>query len=110
MNDPRPAPVTVRIAGEEHVIRSSADPEHTRRCVRVLDERIARIRERGGPAETGRAAVLAALSLTDELLRLEEAHSRLQAEMTIRADALTRRVDVVLGGQAPESVPESDAG
>ena len=34
--------VTVRIAGEEHTIRSNADPEYTKQCARYVDERIVR--------------------------------------------------------------------
>ena len=36
--------VTVRIAGDEHILRSTAEPEYTRRCAEFLDERVAEIR------------------------------------------------------------------
>ena len=85
--------VTVRIAGEEHVIRANVEPEHTRRCARFVDQRIAEIRERAGHVEGHRAAILAALSVTDELLRVREELERLQAEVGERAAALARRLE-----------------
>ena len=93
--------VAVRIAGEEHVIRSTADPEHTRRCARLLDERIAEIRALAGPMEPQRIAILAGLSLADELLSLEAEHARTRTEIAARADALVGRVEQLLAGDQP---------
>jgi cell division protein ZapA (FtsZ GTPase activity inhibitor) len=64
--------VTVRIAGEEHTIRANAEPEYTRSCARYVDERIAEIRSKGSLIETHKAAILAALSISDELLQARE--------------------------------------
>jgi cell division protein ZapA len=95
VNQPRNA-VTVRIAGEEHVIRANAEPEYTRRCARVVDERITEIRSRSGPLEGYRAAILAALSLSDELFQAQEELGRLQQEVSGRGEALIRRIDATL--------------
>jgi cell division protein ZapA (FtsZ GTPase activity inhibitor) len=93
--------VSVRIAGEEHVIRSSADPEHTRRCARLVDERIAQIRGHvGGALEGQRVAILAGLSLADELVQLREQHARMEEELAARARALVERVESSLAGDA----------
>jgi len=89
--------VTVRIAGEEHTIRANAEPDYTRRCAQIVDERIRRIREQSGLLESHRAAILAALSLTDELL---QARSELEAdrrETASRAENLARRLEDALG-------------
>jgi cell division protein ZapA len=91
-NDARNA-VTVRIAGEEHVIRANAEPEYTRRCARLVDERIAEIRSRSGLIEGHRAAILAALSLSDELFQMQEELMRLRDEVVAKADDLARRLD-----------------
>jgi cell division protein ZapA len=96
--------VTVRIAGEEHVIRSDAEPEYTRRCARFVEERVAQIRERAGAIEGHRAAILAALSITDELFQLQEAHARLEADVATRAATLVRRIESALSG-AQADVP-----
>ena len=48
--------VTVRIAGEEHTIRANVEPDYTRRCAQLVDERIREIRSRSGLLETHKAA------------------------------------------------------
>ena len=69
MNDQdRKVSVAVRIAGEEHTIRANAEPDYTRSCARYVDERISDIRGKGMVIETHKAAILAALSITDERL------------------------------------------
>jgi cell division protein ZapA len=95
--------VTVRIAGEEHAIRANAEPEYTRRCARLVDERIADIRSRSGPIEGHRAAILAALSLSDELFQTQEELARLQREVTTRGDALVRRIESALTATPSEA-------
>ncbi len=89
----RPSVVTVRIAGEEHNLRTAADPEYTRECARFLDERIREIRESVGVVELHRATILAALSLTDRLLRTERELERLRREVASRATNLARRIE-----------------
>lgn len=93
--------VRVRIAGEEHAIRSAADPEHTRRCAALVDERIRDIQERSGLLEGHRAAILAALSIADQYLRAADDLKGTEEEMTARVEALVRRVDAGLTGRSP---------
>ena len=45
---PEKASVTVRIAGEEHTIRANAEPEYTKRCAKMVDDRIHGIRVQAG--------------------------------------------------------------
>jgi cell division protein ZapA (FtsZ GTPase activity inhibitor) len=85
--------VTVRIAGEEHHLRSAADPDYTRRCATFLDERIQEIRERSGLVEGHRAVILAALALTDQYLQTREELDRLQREVRSRSTNLVRRIE-----------------
>jgi cell division protein ZapA len=85
--------VTVRIAGEEHAIRSAAEPDYTRRCARFVDDRIAEIRSRAGLVEGHRSAILAALSITDELFQAQAELERLQKEVASRATNLVRRIE-----------------
>ncbi len=90
--------VTVRIAGEEHALRANADPEHTRACARFVDARIQEIREKSGLVETHRAAILAALSISDQFLRTREDLERLRREAAERDDALAQQVEQLLTG------------
>ena len=90
------ASVTVRIAGEEHTIRSNAEPEYTRRCAELVDERIREIRAKSGLIEGHKAAILAALSIADELFQSEEAAETGRLEVASRASNLTRRLEAEL--------------
>ncbi len=92
------ASVTVRIAGEEHTIRSNAEPEYTRRCASLVDERIQEIRAKSGLIEGHKAAILAALSIADELFQSEEAVETVRREVASRAANLTRRLESELAG------------
>lgn len=85
--------VTVRIAGEEHTIRANAEADYTRRCAKVVDERIRRIKEQSGLLETHRTAILAALSLTDELLQARAEAARERQELSDRIEAISRRLE-----------------
>lgn len=89
--------VTVRIAGEEHVLRSSADPEYTRACAAYLDERIREIRELSGLVEGHRAVILAALAMTDRYFQARDEGERLRREVASRATNLARRIEEELG-------------
>jgi cell division protein ZapA len=73
--------VRVRIVGEEYTLRTDASPDHTRAVAEHVDRTIRAILA-GGPAiETHKAAVLAALQITDELLRERGAADALAADI-----------------------------
>lgn len=92
--------VTVRIAGEEHTIRSEAEPEHTRACAEFVDAAIAEVRRSVSLIETHKAAILAALSITDQLLRARQELERGSDEMAGRLEALARRLEEAVSGPA----------
>ena len=96
MNEQNRSSVTVRIAGEEHTLRSNAPPEHTRRCAKLVSDRIEEIRSRAALLEPHRAAILAALSIADELYRAIEQSESDGAELMLSLDALTSRVEDAL--------------
>ena len=85
--------VTVRIAGEEHTIRASAEPEYTRRCAKLVDDRIHEIRMAAGLIEGHKAAILAALSIADECFQAQEDLERSRAELAQRVQALAERIE-----------------
>ena len=84
--------VTVRIAGEEHLIRASAPPDYTRACAKLVDDRIVEIRSKAGLLEVHKAAILAALSLADELYQAREEVARLRSSVDERSRALAERL------------------
>ncbi|MGD8319446.1 MAG: cell division protein ZapA [Gemmatimonadota bacterium] len=87
------AAVTVRIAGEEHTIRANAEPEYTKKCARLVDERIQSIRSKSGLIEGHKAAILAALSIADEYFQALEESDRIRRESVSRASNLRARME-----------------
>lgn len=94
---PRRAPVrhtvSVEIGGERHVLRSDVSPEYTRTVAQHVDDTLHAL-----PAyhtlEPFRAAILAALSITDELFGARAEVERLRAEI----EAKTAELAAVLEG------------
>jgi cell division protein ZapA len=59
----------VSIVGEEYTVRSDATPEHTKAVAAYLDREIRKVLGANSLMETHKAAILAAMSITDELFR-----------------------------------------
>ncbi len=85
--------VTVRIAGEEHTIRSSAEPEYTKRCARYVDQRIHDIKKQVGLLEGHKAAILAALSITDEFFQAKDDLEQSGVDMASKVDSLAEKLE-----------------
>jgi cell division protein ZapA len=83
--------VTVEIAGERHVLRSDMPPEYTRAVAQHVDDTL-RALPSFPTLEPHRAAILGALSITDELFRAREEIARLRAEI----DQKTAEIAAVL--------------
>ena len=64
--------VKVRIIGEEYSIRSEAPPERVRQVAEHVDGIIRQVMSGGAVIEAHRAAILAALQITDELFKARE--------------------------------------
>jgi cell division protein ZapA len=59
----------VSIVGEEYGIRSDAEPDHTRAVAAYLDREIRRVMSGNPLLEPHKAAILAAMTITDELFK-----------------------------------------
>ena len=93
MTDHKRESVTVRIAGEEHTIRSSAEPEYTTKCAAHVDQRIHEIKKQVGLLEGHKVAILAALSITDELFQALDTLDRSGSRMAERVNAAAARLE-----------------
>ncbi len=71
----------IRIVGEEYTIRSDAPPEHTKAIAAHVDAAIRKVLESPAITDPGKAAILAAMSITDELFREREATQALSDRM-----------------------------
>ena len=96
MNDQTP-PVRVTIFGEEYSIRSDKGEEYTQACARHVDELIQEAHLRARVPEPHKAAILAAMQITDQLFRTRVA-SQSQARSTAeRMAGLRARIEAALG-------------
>jgi cell division protein ZapA len=73
--------VRVTIVGEEYTVRSDASPERTRAVAKHVDQTIRAVMNSGAIIESHKAAILAALQITDELFSSRESHQELGDEM-----------------------------
>jgi cell division protein ZapA len=84
--------VQVTIGGETYTVRSEAPPEYTQDVAAYVASAIDRIRALAPSLESHRAAVLAALSITDELFQAR----RGDADVAARLQALAADVAPLL--------------
>ncbi|HEY0779202.1 MAG TPA: cell division protein ZapA [Gemmatirosa sp.] len=82
--------VRVRIVGEEYTVRSDAEPEHTRAVAAHVDGVISQIVAAGTVIESHKVAILAALQIADELLRLRTDASERDARVRGLAEEVAR--------------------
>ena len=73
----RKVAVKVTIAGEEYSLKSDATPEHARAVADHVDQTLKSVMDSGTVVETHRAAILAALQITDQLFRSRQARDEL---------------------------------
>ena len=64
--------IPVTIFGQEYRIRSDADEASIRQAAGIVDETMARVRDRTGTVDTQGVAVLAALNIANQLLASRE--------------------------------------
>ncbi len=104
MTDPtQKTSVTVRIAGEDHAIRSSVNPEHTLRCARLVEERVKEVQEKSGVSDRYRAIILAALSMADRYVRAADELEAVKAGGAHRARELYEQIEAELDDTAQPS-------
>jgi cell division protein ZapA len=72
--------VTVSIMGEEFILRSTSSIEEIQRVSSYVDRLMRSIAEKNMQMNRHKVAILAALNLADELLRLKEEKNHLISE------------------------------
>ena len=82
--------VRVTIGGEEYTVRSELPPEYTREVAAYLDAALKRVRDSLPMVETHKAAILAALAITDELFQARRGDRDISGRLTAMADDLAR--------------------
>jgi len=83
---PKKNAVKVMIGGEEYTVRSDLSPEYTREVAGYVDQALKRVLAQGGLVETHKAAILAALDITNELFQAKKGEREVAARITALAD------------------------
>ena len=91
--------VKVTICDEEYTVRSELDPDYTRQVASHVDVAIRRVLHAGPMVESHKAAILAALAITDELFESRKQH----AEIAQRLKALSAELSRLLPPQKRHS-------
>jgi cell division protein ZapA len=82
--------VRVTIGGEELTVRSELPPEYTREVAAYLDAALKRVRDSLPSVDVQKAAILAALAITDELFQARRGDRDIANRMSALADDLAR--------------------
>ncbi len=90
---PEQSSVQVKIYDREYAFRTSGDPERLQALCECLDKRMREIAESTGSVDTLKVAVLAALSLADDLQRSGEELKKLDESIGRRSSACVSLLD-----------------
>jgi cell division protein ZapA len=94
MSEPQePSSVRAKIYDREYVLRTIGDPERLHALCATLDKRMREIAASGGAVDTLKVAVLAALSLADDLYRVREDLRKLDDSVSRRSLACVSLLD-----------------
>jgi cell division protein ZapA len=95
----------VKIVGEEYTIRSSVSPEHTRAIAEHVDTAIRKVLENPAITDPGKAAILAAMSITDELFKEREKQEEVAERMRSLSGELRRWLPPAKRATVPGGIP-----
>ncbi|HYX81682.1 MAG TPA: cell division protein ZapA, partial [Gemmatimonadales bacterium] len=82
--------VRVMIGGEEYTVRSDLSPEYTREVAAYVDQALKKVLSQGPLVETHKAAILAALDITNELFQAKQSEREVAARLAALADDLAK--------------------
>ena len=82
--------VRVNIGGEDYSVKSELPPEYAREVAAYLDAALKRIRDLMPMIETHKAAILAALAITDELFQARRGDREAAARLNAMVEDLAR--------------------
>lgn len=82
--------VKVTIGGDEYTLKSDRQPEYTKAVAEHVDKALKEVLSAGTIVETHKAAILAALAITDELFQEKKAAREIADRVTTMATDLCR--------------------
>jgi cell division protein ZapA len=87
--------VPVEIQGQEYRIRSDSDASMIRRAAALVDETMAKVRDRTGTVDTLDIAVLTALNIANHLISLRDAADPASQGEAVRPNQLGKLIGLV---------------
>ena len=93
----KPNLVHVEIFGQSYAVRAGADPGYVEGLAARLDAEMQEVSRTSGAVDSVRIAVLAALNIADECLRLRGQIEQLESKTQARAEGLARELEAALG-------------
>jgi cell division protein ZapA len=87
--------VPVEIQGQEYRIRSDSDASTIRRAAALVDETMAKVRDRTGTVDTLDIAVLTALNIANHLISLRDAADPASQGEAIRSNHLGELISLL---------------
>ncbi len=96
--------VKVSILGEEMTIRSDETPEHTKAVADHVDRAIRQVLNTSPSIEVQKAAVLAALQITDQLVKAQAQRDALEREVELLCGEVRRWLPPAKRGDTGEQV------
>ncbi len=97
--------VRVTIGGDEYSVRSELPPEYTREVAAYLDAALKRVRDMLPTVEAHKAAILAGLSITDELFQARHGDRDVARRLDALAEELARLLPPGKRGTRAASAP-----
>jgi cell division protein ZapA len=88
--NPNKHAVKVTIGGEEYTVKSELPPEYTREVAAYVDAALKRVKDMVPMVESHKAAILAALAITDELFQARRGDREMAARLTTVGEDLAR--------------------
>jgi len=93
----KPNLIHVEIFGQSYAVRAGTDPGYVERLAAYVDGQMREISRTSGAVDSVRVAVLAALNIADECLRLRGQVEEAEKVARARADKLVRELASALG-------------
>jgi cell division protein ZapA len=93
---PEPRVVHVEVHGQKYPIKTTLDPQYVHELAAFVDQRMRKAADSAPSSDTLGVAILAAMNIADEVLRLREQRDSDSDSIAERAAALERIVDEAL--------------
>ena len=98
---------TVNIFGQEYSVRGGADGEHVQRVAAYVDERMREVARSSNQVSSVRVAILAAMNIADELLRVRREGGDATA-LQAKAESMLESLEQELGPAQAKALSGDD--